>query len=237
MSQSDSSASSPPRNRLHEWLPLVVGWLVVIALAGNALLHDRGKLLEAPFLAFLALVLLITVFHRALTTALSRGTLTIKWGDKEIAITDIEQNLDTQFDEMRSELSDLAAELEQLRQREPAQAAAPEVPPVAAAPVAPGAAPQPQPSPAPAADDNGLLQRIVTHFEVDAPMGGILFHLGTSRYKWRNQRTLMEKTGLPASTLDDFAATRPDLVVRSRAKSGNVIYRLTDQAKLSFFAL
>ncbi len=54
------------------------------------------------------------------------------------------------------------------------------------------------------------------------------------QYKWRNQHTLAKRTGFSAGHIEEFGATSTQLVIRSRRKSGNVIFRLTDSAKREF---
>ena len=172
-------------------------------------------LLGAPFLTFLSIILVIAVFYSPLKTLLSKGALTIKWGDREISITEIEANVDTQFNELESKLANMADEIEGLKKS------------------ARDIAPTPQ---EPRRADDGTVAQIRHVFnEVKSnDLASVIFHLGTSSYKWRNQATLSKRTGLEPEDIDAFALSVPDLIVRSTAKSGAIIYRLTTEAKARF---
>lgn len=173
-------------------------------------------LLSAPFLTFISIILVVAIFYQPLKTLLSRGALTIRWGDREISITEIEESVDTQFHELESKLGNIADEIEVLKKNVPT--------PVAAS------------VEEPRQEGDGVLAAIPRTFPEAAldDLASILFHLSTTTYKWRNQETLGKRTGLGSETVDTIVLSAPELVVRSRAKSGKVIYRLTTEAKSRF---
>jgi predicted small secreted protein len=195
---------------------LKIIWGIIGILAVIALFAKPEKLLDAPYLSFLAFAMVVTIFHKQLALLLSRGTLTIKWGDREIAITDIEANIDTQHHELESQLSDLASEINELKA------------------VMPQSAKEAKQS----VDESSVIEKIKTVFNVRGNAeGSLIYHLANSRYKWRNQHTLVKKTGLSATDIDEFVNAYPETYIRSISKSGNIIYRLSDQAKIKFSQL
>ena len=159
----------------------VIAVIVVPSLARIPELSREHPLLGAPFLTFLSIILIVGIFYNPLRTLLSRGALTIKWGDREISITDIESNIDTQFNDLESQLTVLADELDTLKQQR--------------GPTAEDASDEGEPN---QSDSSGILKAIRDEFlEVTSDqMASIVFHLGTSRYKWRNLATLAKRTGL-----------------------------------------
>ena len=62
----------------------------------------------------------------------------------------------------------------------------------------------------------------------------LIYHLAHSKYKWRNQQTLVKKTGMTANVIDEFICAFPEFIIRSQGKSGNVIYRLTGKMKAKY---
>ena len=184
--------------------------------------HDRRSQVKAVTRIggmFLALVLMVAIFYHPLRTLLSRGALTIKWGDREISITEIDASVDTQFNELESTLANIVDEIDELKRRRPK--------------VEEEAAGKEDER---AAGGTGILEAIRETFPeaTSDHLASIIFHLGMTTYKWRNQATLSKRTGLDAETIDSLALSAPKLVIRSRAKSGNVIYRLTPEAKGRF---
>ena len=157
------------------------------------------------------MILVVGIFYNPLRTLLSRGALTIKWGDREISITDIESNIDTQFNDLESQLTVLADELEALKQQQGSAAK--------------DASEEGEPT---QSDSSGILKAVRDEFsEVTSDqMASIIFHLATSRYKWRNLATLAKRTGLEADAVESLALSHPNLTIRSRSKYGNVIFRL-----------
>jgi hypothetical protein len=183
----------------------------------------RGHpLISAPFLAFLGAIFLMWLFYTPIQTLLSRGQLTIKWGDKEISITEIEQNIDEQFNQLEAKLSDLSAEIQQLKSQ-------------------PSVEGEQLPNSRAIGEDHSdkLISYISTafHWVHSDDLALIVYHLGASKYKWRNQSTLVQKTGLAPDDIDDLIRAVPEHIIRSRGKSGNVIYRLTDRTRGEFLQL
>ena len=177
---------------------------------------DGHPLFGAPFLTFLGIVLLVAIFYHPLRTLLSRGTLKIKWGDREISITDIEENVDTQFNEFESKLANIVDDIEEFKR--------------STLKVEEGEAEDEEER---TARGPGILEAIKGIFPEASSdeLASIIYHLGSTEYKWRNQATLSKRTRLTGETIDSLVLSAPGLIVRSRAKSGNTIYRLTTEAK------
>ncbi|MEM7223795.1 MAG: hypothetical protein AAF495_12490 [Pseudomonadota bacterium] len=182
-------------------------------------LDKDHALLSGPLLLFVAVIVLLAVFHRPLGNLLNRGNLTLSWGDKKISIQEIEENFDQ---ELEARLDALKSDIEDLRLQIGEPAGGPK-------PQADG-----EPSAKQAAQSDSL-SRLKEGFGLDSREQALLvYHLGASPYKWRNQRTLAKRSGLPDSTIGQLANDMPSLVIRSRGKSGNTIFRLNDDAKRRF---
>ncbi|MCB0112235.1 MAG: hypothetical protein KDE53_40205 [Caldilineaceae bacterium] len=187
------------------------------------ILANGHPLISAPFLAFLGVIIVIILFHAPIQTLLSKGQLTIKWGDKEISIAEIEQNIDEQFNQFEAKLSDLSAEIQQIKSQYGIESED--------LPVSLGTGVDH------VADTS--INRIKTAFEWvrSDELAVIVYYLGTSKYKWRNQSTLIQRSGLNADRIDELIRSVPECIIRSRGKSGNIIYRLSDQARGHFLQL
>ena len=225
--QQENRGSDGRRRVLHDLSALglglaggIVGSLLIL-FAGHAPRPlEEHALLSGPFLAFLGVLILVVVFHRPLQQLLARGNLTLTWGDKTISIQEIEENFDQEMD---ARLEDLSAELEALREQ--VEAAHPK-------------GGEKQDEDQEAASQAAALARITDEFRVGSPDdASVLYHLGTSKYEWRNLRTLAVRTGLSTSEVEAIAKRLPNLIVRGRGKSGNAIFRLTRAAKQSFAAV
>jgi len=84
-------------------------------------------------------------------------------------------------------------------------------------------------------DKHSTLEKIQNTFNIKSEyLSLIIFHLGTSKYKWRNQKTLSKRTGLDEDNIEKVVNAYPELIVRSKGKSGNNMYRLTDRNKLLY---
>ena len=194
----------------------VLANLVLVALNWVPEVTVGHPLFGAPFLAFLGVVLVVAIFYHPLRTLLSRGALTIKWGDREISITEIEESVDTQFNELESKLANIVDEIEELRgstlKAEEGDAGNKEQL---------------------AGRGSVILEAIKKTFPeaTTDDLASIIYHLGSTDYKWRNQATLSKRTTLDEETIDSLVLSAPNLFTRSRAKSGNTIYRLTAEAK------
>lgn len=203
-------------------------------------------LLSAPFLYFVSFLILIFLFHRPIGSLLSRGNVTFKWGDKEISMQELEENIDKEVDTvagdveflksehetviasielLKTEVARLSSALQQDGKLEKAvvfndgdQKKQPE-----------GSAGKGKPF------SSTPISQIKESFGLGSDEeGNIIYHLGNSKYKWRNEKTLLNRTALEANQVKNFTRRHPELVVQSRAKSGNTIYRLTDEAKAQF---
>jgi len=173
-----------------------------------------GKhLLGAPFLTFLSIILVVGIFYNPLRVLLSRGALTIKWGDAEISVTDIESNIDVEIANIESKLTAMADEIEALK--------------------------KPHGSDEKDASSSGVIEAIRSAFSevTSKEMAVIISHLGTTKYKWRNLATLAKRTGFDADKVDSLASSFPLLIIRSKSKTGNVIYRLRPEAKARYLAI
>lgn len=190
--------------------------LVIAAIKWVPDVPEGHPLFGAPFLTFLGVVLVVAIFYHPLKTLLSRGALTIKWGDREISITEIEESVDTQFNEFDSKLANIVDEIEELKGSTPGVKAGDE-----------------KSDEKQAGKGSGILSAIKVTFGDAASddLASIIYHLGSTEYKWRNQATLSKRTNLDGEAIDSLVHSVPGLIVRSRAKSGNTIYRLTPEAK------
>lgn len=82
-----------------------------------------------------------------------------------------------------------------------------------------------------------VIEQIKEQFNVkDNNVATLLWHLGTYDGKFRNQTTLIKRTALSESQLDDLIKLHPDLFYRGKGKTGNVIYRLQDAIKTKFIS-
>ena len=171
---------------LANFVVAALGWVPEVAVA--------HPLFGAPFLTFLAIVLVVAIFYNPLRTLLSRGALTIKWGDREISITEIEESVDTQFNEFESKLANIVDEIEELK-RSTLKA---EV----------GAAENEEQR---AERGTGILETIEKAFPEAASddLASIIYHLGSTEYKWRNQATVSRRTRLDAETIDSLVLSVP----------------------------
>jgi hypothetical protein len=66
------------------------------------------KLLEAPFLLFVAVVVFLCRFRRELTGLLSRGDILISWGEKRsIRLRELSKSLDEELEPIRDDIETL----------------------------------------------------------------------------------------------------------------------------------
>ena len=54
----------------------------------------------------------------------------------------------------------------------------------------------------------------------------LFYHLASTRYEWRNQSTLMEKTGWTADEIDKIARFYPEHIKRGKRADETIIFRL-----------
>jgi len=188
-------------------------------------LEQGHPLISAPFLTFLGIIILIAVFHRPIQSLLSRGQLKIKWGDKEISLSEIEKNVTTEFNVYDSNLADVDTDLQELRrtvERLHKSDASSENSKVTKE-----------------VYGSDKIQKIKNGFEwIDSEqLAALVFHLGRSKFRWRNQHTLVNKTGMTAEGIDEIALAFPENIIRSRGKTENIIYRLSDKTKAKYIQI
>ena len=205
-----SGKQHPPTWQTHLQIfapPVIAVVVLAVLFALYVLLPSTDKehpVFSAPFQIFLSVILIITIFYAPIKSLLSRGTLSISWGDKTISITEIESNVDEQFndyetrlDELREELvnefdeklQNLSEEVEAVRRRPPDQRT-PAVPQAAQPAAAPGASSSTQPSGAAASArqstiPTGVSQKIKAHLSGvhSDQFAALIYHLGMSKYK------------------------------------------------------
>ena len=85
------------------------------------------------------------------------------------------------------------------------------------------------PAPSRAKPTPGSLQAIFALENED--QHAVLYHLVHSTYTWRNLGTLVKRTGLSEESIEAIARSRPDLIIRSRSTKGNIIFKLTKEAR------
>lgn len=99
--------------------------VLIIAIPGGlaiySLFPDRQSLLTSkifdwPFLAFILLICLVVLFYDSLSSALSRGELTIAWSkDQSIKVSNLAAAISGELDPIREDIDALKAEIEELR--------------------------------------------------------------------------------------------------------------------------
>lgn len=264
MKTKTSKTSQPGRTRAILLAPLfgfiggIVASLFIFGLNKYPaeVLQEGHPLLSAPFLAFITVILIAVVFHKPLYRLLSRGHVTIKWGDKEISLSEIEKSFDAEFNELESKLADLDAEIREIRSEldarhrrgdEPAEDLAPKadedmadlithgpggmLPPdtFATMPTVPG-----ESLGRGSASFATAVIRDAFDWIDSEELAALVYHLGVSKYTWRNRLTLAKRTGIVEERIDTLLRAFPDEIVRSISKKGNVIYRLTYRAKAKY---
>lgn len=222
------------KEKITSWSPvavLVFGFaggilacIVVICIFSFPELKPDHPLLKAPFLIFLSVVFLVAIFYEPLRYLLSRGTFRIEWGDKKITLSEIEENVDTEFANNDAKLDELNEEIEKLREQIGTKL-----------------------SPTQESLDSGSTSDEVSDIHKvikqsfpnvhNNSFANIIYHLGNSKFKWRNQYTLVKRTGIEPNEIDTLTQALPDTIIRSRSKKGNIIYRLSDEAKAKFTQL
>lgn len=72
-----------------------------------------------------------------------------------------------------------------------------------------------------------VVDKIKLEFGLSSQEAALLFyHLGSTKYEWRNQSTLMEKTGWSAPEIDQIARFYPEQIKRGKRADGTIIFRL-----------
>lgn len=68
------------------------------------------------------------------------------------------------------------------------------------------------------------IQRDLSLGSADAAL--LFYHLGKTKFEWRKQTTLSEKTGWTAAEIDKIARFHPEQIKRGKREDGTVIFRL-----------
>lgn len=166
---------------------------------------ENHALLSSPFLSFLAFLLLLIIFHKPISMLLGRGSVTFKWGDKEIGFQEISEEFD----------KELGSRLEQLEERIDSIITVNSI----------------KSQLSEQSITQTLEQSIKKRYSSNSDDSRkIIFHLVHTNYKWRNAETLVKKTGLPENEIKLLAREEPDIIL-GRSKSKKDIYRLADIAK------
>ncbi len=196
----------------------------------SSILEQGHPLISTPFLAFVGAIIVIGIFYKPIQSLLSRGQVKIKWGDKEISLSEIENKVEAEFHEYDSKLTDLDVEIKELKKM---------------LDVIGKEKPSENEEDGLSADVNdkfektistSITQKIKDNFDwVNSDkLATLVYHLATSRYRWRSQQTLVKKTGVTASEIDEFVYAFPEHIIRSQGKSGNTIYRLSNKMKAQY---
>ena len=76
--------------------------------SGDELLHIvLPKVLEWPFLLFVALLLFWCLFGKELRAILCRGDILLSWGDRRIHLRELSKSLDEELDPIRDDIEEL----------------------------------------------------------------------------------------------------------------------------------
>jgi len=75
------------------------------------------KLLDWPFLLFVGLGIILVKFKPEVQKLLARGGITLTWGDKSFAISDLPEQLNETFATVTDDIQDLKARVEQLEKQ------------------------------------------------------------------------------------------------------------------------
>ena len=194
-----------------------------------SVIEQGHPLLSAPFLTFVGTMIVAIIFYRPIQSLLSKGSIKIKWGDKEISLSEIEGKIDAEFNEYASKLDDLDVEIQGLRSKiDSVQDIGQDDNKLETTTVVAISPEDKIPS-----NVTGKIKDAFDWVNSDN-LATLVYHLATSKYRWRNQHTLVKKTGLTASVIDEFVRAFPEHIIRSQGKSGNIIYRLSDKSKARF---
>lgn len=79
-----------------------------------------SKFLDWPFLAFVLLLIAIFVLRKPLSNALSRGLITLTWGEKSFTISELPEQLNENFAPVTDDIEEIRSRLEKIEQALPA---------------------------------------------------------------------------------------------------------------------
>lgn len=196
----------------------LLGVLIVTSIGAFNFQLKSHALLSAPFLSFVAFLLLLAMFHEPIGRLFGRGSVTVRWGNKEFGFHELPEEFDK---ELSSRLEILEARIESLDQ--------------SARDIKKENSDEDETSITQASTDNSppnLMTYIKQKYKAETDeMRRVIFHLTHTNYKWRNATTLVKKTGLSEGEIERLAINAPHIIVKGVSKSDRVIYRLVDTVK------
>lgn len=72
-----------------------------------------------------------------------------------------------------------------------------------------------------------VIDKIQMELSLGSAEAALLFyHLGKTKFEWRKQATIAEKTGWTAAEIDKIARFHPEQVKRGKREDGTIIFRL-----------
>ncbi len=72
-----------------------------------------------------------------------------------------------------------------------------------------------------------IIHKIQEGLQLTSADAALLFyHLGKTKFEWRKQATLSEKTGWTATEIDKIARFHPEQIKRGKREDGTIIFRL-----------
>ena len=89
--------------------------------------HIASKLLDWPFLLFLGSIFVLFYFRNQLRSVLSRGGVTLVWGENSFSISELPEQLNESFAPVTDDIEELRQRLESLEKR--FSVSAPDTPP------------------------------------------------------------------------------------------------------------
>ena len=72
-----------------------------------------------------------------------------------------------------------------------------------------------------------VIEKIQTELDLASAEAALLFyHLAKTKFEWRKQATIAEKTGWTAAEIDKIARFHPEQIKRGKRDDGTIIFRL-----------
>ena len=156
------------------------------------------KLLDWPFLLFVGIGILIVKFKTEFQKILMRGGITLTWGDKSFAISDLPEQLNENFATVTDDIEDLKAKILDLEKQinEPTARTSEELP------------------------------AELTAEQVQAARERMLKGLESGKYTWRSIDRLATIGNITETQASDILRPMSE-VTFSRGKSGRTIVKLS----------
>lgn len=163
------------------------------------------KVLEGPFLIFVALCGVGFFFRKEFGQMLSRGNISLVWGDKSFSVSDLPEELDENFAPLNDDITDLKEQFAQLEKRLESltDTALPNKPP----------------------DEPQALDEIA----LEHAKGVILKALKEGQYRWRSIDRLAIIAMVSKEQVQSILRSLGTDVVVSIGKSGRTIARLASR--------